>query len=141
VATTPPAPVITPPPLGAMPDLVPPAFSGELSVRLTRGTLSGRKRATFRFALSEPAWVRVALTRSAKGVRSGTRCVAPTRTGTRCSRQIFAGTTTRSITKSGAGVLALSATGLRKGSYRATLVATDAAKNHSLAKRVRFTVR
>ena len=120
-------------------DRVKPVLSG-LAVRLTRATRRGRRRATLRFRLSEPAAVKVVLTRSARGVRRGTRCVALLRKGRRCTRQAPAGTTTRSM-KAGAGVLALSAAGLRRGSYTATLVATDAARNRSAARKVRFTVR
>jgi len=45
------------------------------------------------------------------------------------------------LTKAGPGVLVLSASGLRKGKYTATLVATDAAKNRSVPRKVPFTVR
>lgn len=138
----PPDPPPPPPPESAPPDVVKPVFVGRVSVRLTPGTVRGRRRATFSLRLSEAASVKIVLTRSARGVRRRARCVTPLPLrGRRCTRQVAAGTTTRSLTKSGAGVVALSAAGLRKGSYTATLVATDAAKNASLPRKLRFTVR
>jgi subtilisin-like proprotein convertase family protein len=137
---TPPPPPPPPPPRPPV-DRIPPVFTGRVAVKLTKGTIRGRKRATFSFTLSEAASVKVVLRRYAKGVRRGKTCVAPPRKGRRCTRLVPAGTTTRVLTKPGAGVLALSSAGLRRGTYTATLVATDAAGNRSAPRRVRFTVR
>ena len=72
------------------------------------------------------------------------KCVAvPKRKpkGTRpCTRQLAAAQGSATLTKPGAGTLALPAKGLGKGRYTAALTAADAAGNRSTAT-VSFTIR
>ncbi len=140
VAPPPPPP---PPPPSAGPDTVAPKL-GKVTVKLGKATKRGRKRPSFAFTLSEPASVKLTLTRPAAGRLKGKRCVKPTpklAKNKRCTRQVPVSTTTRSLTKAGASTIALAASGVAKGKYLATLVATDSAKNASVPAKVSFTVR
>ena len=86
-----------------------------------------RRGSHVRFALSEPATVRIAIDRFRRG-RNGRRAGALTR------RQLAAGR--HSLHFSGR----LGARALAAGRYRATLTATDAAGNRSKPRRATFTV-
>jgi hypothetical protein len=89
---------------------------------------------TFRFTLSAPARVRIAITHKVKGLRKGSKCVAPTAKLRRqharaCKRTVSAGTLTR--TNEPAGFDGIPFTGrirgraLKPGSYRAVLSARN----------------
>jgi hypothetical protein len=115
-------------------------------VTLKRVGRTARRRATFRFALTEPGRVTAAVVRTGPGIRKGSRCVAvPRRRPTKarsCVRETKAVTTTIAIGKPGTGkTLALPAKGLPKGSYVARLTAVDAAGNRSAVAKVTFRVR
>jgi PKD domain len=99
-----------------------------------------RKGTTIRFTLSEAASVKLTIT--AKGRRSGRKCVAKRRRGKACTLTL--GTLTR--TRVPAGSVKLAFTGrigrkaLRPGRYTLTAVATDAAGNRSSARKATFTI-
>jgi len=98
--------------------------------------------------LSEAATIAVAIEQSLPGRRSGARCVKPTaklRRARRCTRYKVVGRFTVRGAAGGPGSRLF--TGrfgkrrLRPGRYRAVLVATDAAGNRSLPRRVAFRLR
>jgi hypothetical protein len=102
---------------------------------------------TLRFTLSETATVTVAFERASSGRRLGTSCQAPTarlRAHKPCTRYVHAGTLTRRALRAGARQIAFSgrlgAKALAPGSYRVTLIATDAAGNRSRPHRLSFTI-
>jgi len=108
-----------------------------------------RRGTTLRFALSEPATVRVAIQRRASGRRVGGRCRAATRGNRarkRCPRWVTAGRTlVRRDLAAGPTRIAFSGRigrrALRPGRYRASLTAVDAAGNRSRGPaRVRFQI-
>ncbi|HVE68210.1 MAG TPA: neocarzinostatin apoprotein domain-containing protein [Solirubrobacteraceae bacterium] len=112
----------------------------EVAVRsVARGT-------TFRYTLSERARVLFTVHRLLPGRRVGRLCRAPTRLNrgrARCTRYVFIGRFAQAGVagrnrKPFSGKIGRRA--LRPGRYRATLVATDAARNRSRAARVAFTV-
>lgn len=125
-------------------DTAKPRFLGPVQVKLGRKlgkkSKAVRRKATFRYELSEPARVTLRLERRVFGVKRGRRCVAVKRKGRRCSRLVPAGRVTRN---SGAGPrrLVFPGKGLRRGRFVAILVARDRAGNVSAPKRVRFRVR
>ena len=89
----------------------------------------------FRFTLSAMANLKIAITRSAPGIRRGNRCVAPTAKlgpthANRCMRALKLGTLTRSSEPARAGSVAFSGRighlALRPGAYSAVLVASNA---------------
>jgi virginiamycin B lyase len=95
-----------------------------------------------RFALSQKADVRIAVTHTVRGRRAGTRCVGPTRAN-RSARPCRRDVVVRSLRRhghKGANAVSLSTRGLIAGRYRATLTATDAGGATSRAARVSFTV-
>ena len=116
------------------------AFTGTPKVKLAK---AGRKnrRATFTFALSEPATVVAVVTRATPGIKKGRKCVAvPKRKPKKakaCTRQVNAA---RGTAAAGKTTLTLPAKGLGNGKYTATLTATDAAGNAGSTK-VSFTIR
>jgi hypothetical protein len=103
------------------------------------------KGTRFTFRLSARAVSRIRIERKLRGVRKGKRCVAP-RKGLhkRCTRYKRVGTLTRRHTKGGRNKVAFSGRlgkrALRPGSYRATLVATDAGGHRSKPLRVSFAI-
>jgi hypothetical protein len=115
------------------------------------GVAAARRRkppigTTFRYRLSEPAKVVIDVQRVLPGRRSGRRCVAPStrlRRARKCTRFVSQGKLTRT-SRAGARRVAFSGRigkrPLKPGSYRAVLIATDAAGNRSTAKSVTFTV-
>jgi subtilisin-like proprotein convertase family protein len=136
-----PAVPAAPAPAGRAPDRTAPAFAKRPVVTLAKRK-AGRRAATAAFALSEPATVTVALTRKVAGVRSGTRCVVKTakRRGKRCDRLVAVGKPLRKAYTTTTG-LKLALGRLAKGSYTATVTATDAAGLRSAPVKVTFTVR
>jgi virginiamycin B lyase len=130
-------PATTPPP----PDTTPPAITAA-SLSKTR-IRAGTRSISFRFTLSEPASLKLTLSRAVAGKRRGKSCVKPTRRlrrAKRCTRFVRVRTASGSGT-TGAISLAISTKRLRRGRYRAVLEATDAAGNKALPVTRRFTVR
>jgi len=124
---------------GGAADLVAPVVSG------FSATGRRRKRTTFRFSLSEPATATIAIQRLLPGRKVGARCRKPTprlRDRRPCRRARTKGTLTpRTLA---AGLAAVRFAGrigtktLRPGSYRAVVVARDAAGNASRPARAAF---
>jgi hypothetical protein len=103
-----------------------------------------KRGTTFRFTLSEPATTRITIARARPGRRQGRRCVKPRK---RLKRACMRFTTAGALTRAGAaGANRIDYSGrigkrkLKRGRYRATLVATDAAGNASPPARVTFRV-
>jgi CSLREA domain-containing protein len=105
-----------------------------------------RKGTTFRYTLSEPARVVFTIQRQLPGRKVGKRCRKPSRSNRaqrKCKRYKAAG---RFAQQSAAGAVRKRFSGrigkrkLKPGGYRAVLVATDAAGNHSTATRLSFRV-
>jgi hypothetical protein len=116
-----------------------PIFGSAATKKQAQGT-------TFRYTLSEAATVKIVISQRLPSRRKGKSCVAPTkqlRQSKSCTRIIVNGTLTR-ISHRGANKVAFSGriatTALKPGSYQATLIATDNAKNTSKAKTVIFTI-
>jgi PKD domain len=105
------------------------------------------KRGTeFRFTLSEPAQVRIAIQRARPGRRVGARCRRPNRANRKrrkCTRYQARGALVRASAQ-GANRVAFSGRigrrALKRGRYRATVTATDAAGNVSSPERVSFRI-
>ena len=148
---------------GALPPAVDGAAPGLTGVSLARtrfrvgrsptaGTAQRRRApvgTAFRFRLSEPASVRIAVQRAAAGRRSRGRCLRPTRRlrrAPRCNRFVAVrpGTITRRNLAAGRSRIGFSGRigrrALRPGRYRATLTATDPAGNRSRGRRTSFRV-
>ncbi|MDQ6803549.1 MAG: hypothetical protein M3065_00985 [Actinomycetota bacterium] len=109
-------------------------------------TKKHKKGTTLRYTLSEAGTVRITISQRLAGRRNGKRCVAPTRKlrkAKKCTRVLNRGTLTR-VSHVGANSVAFSgrigSKKLSPGSYLATLVATDAAKNSSTPKTISFTI-
>jgi hypothetical protein len=142
---------------GAGTDTVAPVLAGVSLSRSvfavgSKGTaVSARARrhkrgTTFRFTLSEPATVKIAIKRATPGRRKGKRCVKPTRKlrkAKRCTRFVAVRTLSR-VGKAGPNKVAFSGRigtkKLRPGRYRAVLRAKDGAGNASTAKRLTFRI-
>jgi hypothetical protein len=121
-----------------------------LSAARRRAAPAGTK---ITFTLSEPATVRLAFARRVSGRLVRTKngkaraCVRQTKRNTagnrRCVRYVGAGALTRKR-KAGRASVAFSGrigrTRLASGAYRVAVVATDAAKNRSLAKTASFSI-
>jgi hypothetical protein len=119
---TPPGPPTTPPPPP------PPAPGVDRAPVVSRFTLSPRRfrshgRSSFRFRLSERATARIAVERSV-----GRKRFRRVRTLTFRNRP------------AGANSIAFRARGLRRGIYRATIVATDSTGKRSTPRRASFTI-
>jgi hypothetical protein len=116
------------------------------SLRLSPSRIAKRGRRarpipTLSYSLTEAASVQVVLERSVKGRKVGSRCSTTARKGKRCT--VFRrGLTTTAAGVQGANKLRLpsSIRKLPRGTYRLTLVATDAAGNKSLPRRVTLTI-
>lgn len=133
-------PVIKPPVIDRAPEI------GGASVALARVERhKDRRRASFSFAVSEPAEVTAVVTRAAPGILNGGRCVAAPRSRPRgvksCTRQLPTAKGTVAVHTAGPGTLGLSAAGLGKGRYTATLTAVDLTGNASAPVVLRFTVK
>jgi streptogramin lyase len=128
----------TTPPL---PDTTPPAITAA-SLSKTR-IRAGTRSVSLRFTLSEPASLRLTLSRAAAGKRRGKGCVKPPprlRRAKRCTRFVRVRVASGNGT-GGAISLAISTRRLRPGRYRVVLDATDAAGNKALPVTRSFTVR
>jgi len=117
-----------------------------------RTRISSRKRrihsgTAFRFRLSEPATVRIAIDRAGRGRKRGKRCLKPSRGlqhARRCTRYVAVGSLTRRGLKAGRHRIPFSGRigrrALRPGPYRARLTATDLSGNRSRTRKLRFRV-
>jgi hypothetical protein len=151
-------PPLPPPPAPAPPDTTAPRVSG-LSMTRTRFRVGPdrtpraalRRRAplgsAFRFRLSERASVRIVIERALRGRRAGRACRRPTRRlrrRNRCTRYERRGDLTRRNRRQGRNKVPFSGRigvrALRRGRYRATVSATDAAGNRSRRRYVTFTI-
>jgi hypothetical protein len=109
--------------------------------------ISARARGTsFRFALSEPASVTISIKRALPGRRVGKRCVKPgahNRHRRSCTRFVATGTLHRGEQAGNDSVKFSGRIGrraLKRGRYRATITATDAAGNVSKPSSVAFRI-
>jgi DNA-binding beta-propeller fold protein YncE len=149
----PPAPAPSPPPPAPPPppaeDTVAPVVSSFAVVPGTfrRLSTSAPRGSSFRFRLSEPATPRILLERALPGRRVGRRCVRPTarlRRNRRCVRFVRVGTLSFRARPAGANRIAfrgrIGRRALKLGRYRATITATDAARNRSAPRRASFRV-
>ena len=135
-------PAVTATPAPPPPDRTAPALS-----RVAFAPASFASTASLRFSLSETAAVAVTIERKGTGRRVGSRCVKQTRSNrTRRACVLY----TRAATFTAAGLPGANARpfsvriGTRRlaaGTYRATLRATDAARNASAPATATFTVR
>jgi hypothetical protein len=127
---------------GPGPDVTRPLISAA-SVKPTRAK---KGKTTFRYTLSEPAQVVFTIQRALAGRKVAGKCRKPTaanRKKPKCTRFALAGRFAQASLLGKNTRLFKGKPGgkqLKPGSYRATLVATDAAGNHSLPKRLRFKV-
>jgi len=126
---------------------------GATSTPTTGFAAKAKRGTTFRYTLSEAATGNIVIAQRVSGRRRNGRCVAPTRAlrrARKCTRLRKRGTLTR-VSHSGVNRVAFSGRigsrkrriGSRKlgaGSYRATLTATDAARNTSVAKTISFKI-
>jgi putative cell wall-binding protein len=105
-----------------------------------------KRGTTFRYTLTENATVRITISQRASGRRRGTRCVAPTRAlrrARKCTRIVTRGTLTRTSHAGRNSVAFSGRLGSRRlspGTYLATLIATDAARNTSTPRTVAFRI-
>jgi hypothetical protein len=118
---------------------------------LTGAGRTAKRGTTFRYALSEPATVTIAIARVLPGRRVGRRCAKPSRTNRRrrrCNRYKRAVVLTRAA-QAGANETPFSGRwldsrnrrrALTPGRFRATITATDAAGNASTPTRLNFRV-
>ncbi len=130
-------------------DRTAPAFK---SARLTNRRLvvtGNKKRGTsVKLVLSEPASLVLTVQRRTLGRRQGRTCAKATRKLVKarartCVRYVRAGTITRKDLTTSASIVfggRLGGRALRKGTYRFSIVAGDAAQNRSTAKLLSFTV-
>jgi hypothetical protein len=96
----------------------------------------------FRYRLSEPARVRIAIDRLLPGRRVGKACRPPRpelRSRPRCVRAVRV-TTLSQLGRRGPNRLGFSGRALSRGRYRATIRATDLAGNRSVVKRLSFSI-
>ncbi|MDQ6805712.1 MAG: cadherin-like domain-containing protein [Actinomycetota bacterium] len=109
-----------------------------------------KRGTTFRYTLSEPATVKIAIAQLVPGRVKGTgksaRCVTPTRSlrhARRCTQTPLRGTLTRT-SHAGANLIAFSgrvgSKALKPGSYEATLTATSSVKLRSKAHTIFFRI-
>jgi hypothetical protein len=101
---------------------------------------------TFRYTLTEPATVKIAIKRKLAGRRKGGKCVRPTRAlrrARRCTRLVAKGTLRRSSKLGANSVRFTGRIGRRKlaaGKFAAIVTAIDAAGNRSKPRTLAFTV-
>jgi hypothetical protein len=149
--------------VAAPPPLVPAGTTGADAPRITAFSITprafsvssraarrgaGRRNAAFLYTLSAPARVTISLRRALPGVKVGKRCAAPPRRRVghprRCVRYVAAGSLSRAG-RTGANRLAFTGRigrrALRRGTYRATIVARDSAGRRSAARSLLFRVR
>jgi hypothetical protein len=126
--------------VGPVPTAITAARRSKPKKKVVRGT-------TFTFTLSEQAITQIAITQKLKGHRTSTKkpCRAPRRGQKRnCTRTITLLTLVRKHTGAGANRVAFSGRYGRKhlarGTYTATITATDPAGNRSRSQQLTFTV-
>ena len=126
---------------------VAPGATAVVARRRGRGRGGAPKGTTFTFRLSERSTVLLAIDRLAAGRKAGGRCRKPARAnrrGRRCTLAVRVGTLTRRNLPAGRASIAFSgrlgSRKLARGSYRAAVVASDAAGNASSPKTVGFAV-
>jgi PKD domain len=108
--------------------------------RRPRASAVPRRETQLRFRLSEAARVTVTLERARAGRRrQGRPCSRKAKRGRRCTVYTRARTIRRSG-RAGANAIALRARGLKPGSYRITVRATDAVGNRSAPRHLRIRV-
>jgi hypothetical protein len=145
-----------PPPPPPPPDLTRPtlssasvtsrAFAVDRSTPPETPVSAANRGTTFRYVLSEDARVVFTIDRALPGRRSGKRCVAQTRRNRgkrKCTRYQRFGrfaVASKALTNSKRFSGRIGSKAMKPGVHRATLVATDAAGNHSLPKIVKLTV-
>jgi DNA-binding beta-propeller fold protein YncE len=119
----------------------------EFKLAPARFRVAPRGGSHFRFALSEPASVRIAVDRVRPGRRVGKRCKAPTprlAKRRRCVRITHSADLDFANLAAGANSIAfggrIGRRALVPGNYRVTIVATDAAGNLSAPRQARFAV-
>ncbi len=101
---------------------------------------------TFRYTLSEPATVKIAIKRKQAGRRKGGKCVRPTRAlrrARRCTRLVAKGTLSRNSKLGANSVRFTGRIGRRKlaaGKFAAIVTAIDSAGNRSNPRTLAFTV-
>lgn len=150
VLTVPAPPPGPPPPPGAGSDTTAPVISSASLARRrfrvgasSTPLVAAAAGTTVRLSLSEASKLAITVERLTKGRRKGSRCSPRATTGRRCTIAKRSGVLTRSLA-AGAGKVAFSGRlGRRKlavGSYRMTLVATDAAGNRSAKKSLSFSI-
>ena len=128
---SPPAPVPPAPPVTPQPprDLRAP--------RLSRVSFTARA-GQLQLTLDERGRARIVLTKQARGIRRGKRCVAPTRAaGKRCTRALARRTLTKSVA---AGAQRINLPRLSAGTWKAQVVVTDAAGNVSQPRTISIQV-
>jgi hypothetical protein len=123
---------------GGIADVVAPTFS---KIAVTPRKPRARKTAKLGYTVSEAARVVFTFDRKLSGRRSGASCVKTTKANRRskhCTRFALSGTLSQNAT---AGKNAVGFKVKKPGSYRVTLVGTDAAGNVSLPRRASFRAR
>jgi hypothetical protein len=124
---------------------------GATAISARKKKRKAKRGTTIRYTLSEAATVRLTIERKLKGrrVKKGKKrvCAKPTRKNRKkrkCTRYKRAGKTLTRKSKTGKNSVKFSGRigkkALKRGSYRLTIVATDAAGNKSKAKRLSFKV-
>jgi subtilisin-like proprotein convertase family protein len=132
----------TAPPRGPHVDFDPPVIEGKIKVGLKGSRKAKRRPATFGFSVNEAASITLNLSRKARGIRRGGRCVKPGKLrGKRCVRQVRAGVIRGRATAAGPVALRTRGKGLARGRYTARITATDDAGNTSSPRTFRFQVR
>jgi hypothetical protein len=143
-----------PPPL-AVPDTTPAVISRfsmsrkrfRLGRTRTPRTAATKRGSAFRFRLSEGADVTITIHRGLSGRRVGKSCRKPSRRlrkRRKCTRYVRRAALRRRKLKAGSRRVSftgrIGSTKLKVGRYRATISATDAAKNRSKSRRTSFRV-
>jgi hypothetical protein len=123
------------------------AVGGKPTALNAAGDKAPPRGTTFTFTLSEAATTRIAITHKAKGHRAGrTRPCKPAHRGQKrnCTRTVLVLTLVRAHTTKGPNRMAFSGRyghkRLAKGTYTATVTATDAAGNRSKPHSLTFIV-
>jgi hypothetical protein len=118
----------------------PPPDNAPAITHLKLSSSSFRKSTTIRFRLSEAAKVTLSFERKLRGHKRRGKCVTSTRKGARCTLYRKLSTKVTVNGSAGTNALRLGRRGMRAGSYRLTLVATDASGKRSAKLRAGFTL-
>lgn len=124
--TTASAPAPPVPPGPPPPDRVAPSLSG---LTLTPASVAAGKSASLALRLSEAGTIRVTIDRLVSGRKRGARCLTTARTGKRCTKAVRTGSVARSAAAGRATLVVPARLIRKKGTYRVTVVVTDAAGN------------